>query len=109
MQEIHLHHHEFYNQVGQEVNNQINLSFLVIEENGEGRIWPKKSYRDSLSEELTFELRSKGPNFLRRLGKSGMWRMVSLKWAKQIRKGVDEARDGALGEEPYSGSNGKPL
>ena len=72
MQEIYLYHHEFYNQVGKEANNQINISFLVMEENGGGRIRPKKSYRDSLSEELTFELRSKGPKFLRRLGKSGM-------------------------------------
>ena len=106
MQEIYLYHHEFYNQVGKKVNNQINISFLVIEENGGGRIRPKKSYRDSLSEELTFELRSKGPNFLRRLGKSGMWRMLSLKWAKQIRKGVDEARDGAHGKSPILGATG---
>ena len=52
-----------------------------MEDNGGGRILPREDYRDSRSEELTFELRSKGPNFLRRghsegrdtaLGKSGM-------------------------------------
>lgn len=63
------------------MNNQMNTSFSGIEDNGGGRILSREGYRDSLFEKLTFELRSKGLNFLRRghsevrgtaVGKSGL-------------------------------------